>query len=70
MIRNLGSTYSWYERLIWEVEQRAQAPAKGGIKDYSLAYGDPELGARIALLKVQAGKVCLIHSAASVFLGS
>ena len=61
MIRKLESTYSWYERLIWEVEQRAQAPAKGGTKDYSLAYGDPELGARIALLKVQAGKVRLIQ---------
>ena len=61
MIRKLESTYFWYERLIWEVEQRAQAPTKGGIKDYSLAYGDPVLGARIALLKVQAGKVCLIQ---------
>ena len=66
MIRKLESTYSWYERLIWEVEQRAQAPAKGGTKDYSLAYGDPELGARIALLKVQAGKVRLIHYTSSL----
>ena len=66
MIRKLESTYSWYERLIWEVEQRAQAPAKGGTKDYSLAYGDPELGARIALLKVQAGKVRLIQYTSSL----
>lgn len=57
MVRSLESTHAWFERVVWEVEQKAVRSAKGGTKDYAAAFADPELGARVALVKVQAGKV-------------
>lgn len=57
MVRSLESTHAWFERVVWEVEQKAARSGKGATKDYAAAFADPELGARVALVKVQAGKV-------------
>ena len=61
MTRALESTYAWYERIVFEIEQAAGRldRTKDGTKDYAAVYSQPEVGARLALLKVQAGKVTL-----------
>ncbi|PAV20188.1 acyl- dehydrogenase [Pyrrhoderma noxium] len=58
MTRALESTYAWYERIVFEIEQAAGRLdlTKDGTKDYAAVYSQPEVGARLALLKVQAGK--------------
>ena len=59
MTRALESTYAWYERIVFEIEQAVGRldRTKDGTKDYAAVYTQPEVGARLALLKVQAGKV-------------
>ena len=59
MTRALESTYAWYERIVFEIEQAAGRldRTKDGTKDYAAVYTQSEVGARLALLKVQAGKV-------------
>ena len=62
MARSLESTYAWYESIVSDIEQAAVRldRTSDGSKDYANVYSRPEIGARLAFLKVQAGKVSRI----------
>lgn len=46
MIRAVESCHAWIEELAWHIKMTPNA------------YEDPAIGARLAIIKVQAGRVC------------
>ena len=62
MTRTLESTRAWYESIVWRIEQAAARNSGAGGKNYAAAFADPGIASQVALLKVQAGRVRLLHA--------